>query len=72
VINMSRDDKLVDAHRAADEDLARLDKDLAESGVAPCWPSSPTDPAPSCAERRARCRTHRYTAEFDVDRGVRR
>jgi nucleotide-binding universal stress UspA family protein len=34
VINMSRDDKLVDAHRAPDDDLARLDKDLAESGVA--------------------------------------
>jgi nucleotide-binding universal stress UspA family protein len=34
VINMSRDDKLVDAHRAADDDLGRLDKDLAESGIA--------------------------------------
>lgn len=33
VINMSRDDKLVDAHRAADDDLARLDHELAESGV---------------------------------------
>lgn len=34
VINMSRDDKLVDAHRAAGSDLDRLDGDLAESGVA--------------------------------------
>ena len=33
VINMSRDDKLVDAHRAAGSDLDRLDRDLAESGV---------------------------------------
>jgi nucleotide-binding universal stress UspA family protein len=33
VINMSRDDKLVDAHRAAGTDLDRLDQDLAESGV---------------------------------------
>jgi nucleotide-binding universal stress UspA family protein len=33
VINMSRDDKLVDAHRAAGRDLDRLDQDLAESGV---------------------------------------
>ncbi|GAA1991830.1 universal stress protein [Terrabacter lapilli] len=34
VINMSRDDKLVDAHRAESSDLDRLDRDLAESGVA--------------------------------------
>ena len=34
VINMSRDDKLVDAHRADSSDLDRLDADLAESGVA--------------------------------------
>ncbi|HEU5143792.1 MAG TPA: universal stress protein [Dermatophilaceae bacterium] len=33
VINMSRDDKLVDPHRADDDDLTRLDHDLAESGV---------------------------------------
>jgi nucleotide-binding universal stress UspA family protein len=33
VINMSRDDKLVDAHRAEDDDLTRLDQELAESGV---------------------------------------
>jgi nucleotide-binding universal stress UspA family protein len=33
VLNMSRDDKLVDAHRAASSDLDRLDADLAESGV---------------------------------------
>lgn len=33
VINMSRDDKLVDAHRADDGDLDRLDTELAESGV---------------------------------------
>jgi nucleotide-binding universal stress UspA family protein len=33
VINMSRDDKLVDAHRAEGSDLDRLDADLAESGV---------------------------------------
>ena len=33
VINMSRDDKLVDAHRAAEADLGRLDQELAESGV---------------------------------------
>jgi len=33
VINMSRDDKLVDAHRAQSADLDRLDADLAESGV---------------------------------------
>ncbi|GAA2490207.1 universal stress protein [Terrabacter carboxydivorans] len=34
VINMSRDDKLVDAHRAESSTLDRLDRDLAESGVA--------------------------------------
>ncbi|NUO35182.1 MAG: universal stress protein [Dermatophilaceae bacterium] len=34
VVNMSRDDKLVDAHRADGSDLDRLDADLAESGVA--------------------------------------
>ena len=33
VLNMSRDDKLVDAHRAESSDLDRLDADLAESGV---------------------------------------
>ena len=33
VINMSRDDKLVDAHRAEESDLDRLDTELAESGV---------------------------------------
>ena len=33
VVNMSRDDKLVDAHRAQSADLDRLDADLAESGV---------------------------------------
>ncbi|MHA3835627.1 universal stress protein [Terrabacter sp. AAH1] len=33
VVNMSRDDKLVDAHRAEGSDLDRLDADLAESGV---------------------------------------
>lgn len=34
VVNMSRDDKLVDAHRAPGSDLDRLDELLAESGVA--------------------------------------
>ncbi|MEO7753766.1 MAG: universal stress protein [Terracoccus sp.] len=34
VINMSRDDKLVDAHRAGTSDLDRLGAELAESGVA--------------------------------------
>lgn len=33
VVNMSRDDKLVDANRAPSADLDRLDHDLAESGV---------------------------------------
>ncbi|MCU1537998.1 MAG: UspA protein [Humibacillus sp.] len=33
VINMSRDDKLVDAHRAESSTLDRLDRDLVESGV---------------------------------------
>ncbi|EWT00180.1 universal stress protein UspA [Intrasporangium oryzae NRRL B-24470] len=33
VINMSRDDKLVDAHRAPEADLGRLDEELSESGV---------------------------------------
>ena len=33
VINMSRDDRLVDARRADDTDLDRLDQELAESGV---------------------------------------
>ncbi|MDN5796741.1 MAG: universal stress protein [Intrasporangium sp.] len=34
VVNMARDDKLVDAHRAPSSELDRLDRDLAESGVA--------------------------------------
>jgi nucleotide-binding universal stress UspA family protein len=33
VVNMSRDDKLVDAHRAGSDVLSRLERDLAESGV---------------------------------------
>jgi nucleotide-binding universal stress UspA family protein len=33
VINMSRDDVLVDAHRANSEDLARVERDVAELGV---------------------------------------
>ena len=33
VINMSRDDVLVDAHRAKSEDLARVERDIAELGV---------------------------------------
>jgi nucleotide-binding universal stress UspA family protein len=33
VVNMARDDKLVDANRAPAADLDRLEKDLAESGV---------------------------------------
>lgn len=33
VINMSRDDRLVDPNRAGDGDLDRLDTELAESGV---------------------------------------
>lgn len=34
VVNMSRDDVLVDAHRAASDDLARVERDVAELGVA--------------------------------------
>lgn len=34
VVNMSRDDVLVDAHRAASDDLARVERDIAELGVA--------------------------------------
>jgi nucleotide-binding universal stress UspA family protein len=33
VVNMARDDKLVDAHRAPSSDLDRLDHDLVESGI---------------------------------------
>ena len=33
VVNMSRDDKLVDAHRAEPNQLNRLDTELTESGV---------------------------------------
>jgi nucleotide-binding universal stress UspA family protein len=33
VVNMSRDDVLVDAHRAATDDLARVQRDVAELGV---------------------------------------
>ncbi|MDC5698147.1 universal stress protein [Intrasporangium calvum] len=33
VVNMSRDDKLVDAHRAEPEELSRVDAELTESGV---------------------------------------
>ncbi|MEO7131832.1 MAG: universal stress protein [Dermatophilaceae bacterium] len=33
VINMSRDDRLVDALRADSSDLTRVDRELAESGV---------------------------------------
>ncbi|EWT05181.1 universal stress protein UspA [Intrasporangium chromatireducens Q5-1] len=33
VVNMARDDKLVDAHRAPSQDLDRLERDLAESGI---------------------------------------
>lgn len=33
VVNMARDDKLVDAHRAPSADLDRLGRDLAESGI---------------------------------------
>ena len=33
VVNMSRDDGLVDAHRAASDDLARVERDVAELGV---------------------------------------
>ena len=33
VVNMSRDDVLVDAHRAASDDLARVERDVAELGV---------------------------------------
>ena len=33
VVNMSRDDKLVDALRAESSDLGRIDEELAESGV---------------------------------------
>lgn len=34
VVNMSRDDVLVDARRAASDDLARVERDVAELGVA--------------------------------------
>lgn len=34
VVNMSRDDVPVDAHRATDEGLARVERDLAELGLA--------------------------------------
>ncbi len=34
VVNMSRDDVLVDAHRAGDEELDRVRRDLAELGTA--------------------------------------
>jgi len=33
VVNMSRDDVLADAHRAADDQLARVRRDLGELGV---------------------------------------
>ena len=33
VVNMSRDDVLGDAHRAASDDLARVERDVAELGV---------------------------------------
>jgi nucleotide-binding universal stress UspA family protein len=33
VVNMSRDDVLVDAHRAATDDLERVERDVAELGV---------------------------------------
>ena len=33
VVNMSRDDVLADAHRAADEQLERVGRDLAELGL---------------------------------------
>jgi len=33
VVNMSRDDKLVDAHRAQEYQLTRVDLELSESGV---------------------------------------
>ncbi len=33
VVNMSRDDVLVDAHRAASDDLARVERDVAGLGV---------------------------------------
>ena len=33
VVNMSRDDVLVDAHRAKADDLARVERDIAELGV---------------------------------------
>lgn len=33
VVNMSRDDVLVDAHRAGSADLARIERDVAELGV---------------------------------------
>ena len=33
VVNMSRDDVLVDAHRAGSDDLARVERDVAELGV---------------------------------------
>ncbi len=33
VLNMSRDDVLVDAHRAAADDLARVERDVTELGV---------------------------------------
>ncbi|MDV3222138.1 universal stress protein [Intrasporangium sp.] len=33
VVNMSRDDKLVDAHRAAPEQLLRVEAELTESGL---------------------------------------
>jgi nucleotide-binding universal stress UspA family protein len=33
VVNMSRDDVLVDAHRAATDDLDRVQRDVAELGV---------------------------------------
>jgi nucleotide-binding universal stress UspA family protein len=33
VVNMSRDDVLVDAHRAASGDLARVERDVTELGV---------------------------------------
>jgi len=34
VVNMSRDDVLVDAHRAGEDQLARVGRDLAELGTA--------------------------------------
>jgi len=34
VVNMSRDDVLVDAHRAGSADLARVERDVTELGVA--------------------------------------